>query len=459
MGKTSDGAGMPSIKAMRKRLDEALGDARMQSGTLAAHALHDLFLAEVRQQGWDAAEQGWRELDAATIGEIAREFQRLVGWDAGPDYALPAGAMVISYMAGCAIVGSESLGFDVERPGLHDISDLPTRVGGPNLARLFRYIDELTRELPCRAIGTPRLVDRSCGRHLERSLQFPPFAPAGHVVLQHGMDMASWGEFFCAFSDEMVSELAADIVKDMRKLWNDHQDIAQRVRSARNAATAVASKLREVRVHAVTINFSTRFSHSRLLAGEFGGQLAIEFDAWDHAYRRGLIVQQFSTVPKNEVELNEAELDRASAVAAVHALGADGWVDVLARAILVAAPRGAAAVLDDLADNLETLVTLPTSTGPLLLRMHWWNGEIRAETREDHMINVSGRHVTLKGQALPDTLIESLRRQPLTALFDQPFRCEARIAGIGSNGENLVVTPEPDPWLVNCRTGRMSPEA
>jgi hypothetical protein len=272
------------------------------------------------------------------------------------------------------------------------------------------------------------------------------------------MDMSSWGEIFCAFSDQMVGELAADIVNDMRKLWNDHRDIARRVRSARDAATAVASKLRDVRVHAVTINISQRFSRDRLLAGELDEQLAVEFDAWDHAYRRGIVVQQFSTVPKNEVEFNAAELDRAAAVARVHALGADGWIDVLARAILDATPEGAAAVLNDLANNLDTLVTLPTSTVRFHLRMHWWNGEIRAETREEHMINVSGRNVTLSGQCLPETLIESLCRQPLTALFDQPFRCEARIADINNNGENLVLTPEPDPWLVNCRTGRMWPE-
>jgi hypothetical protein len=237
----------------------------------------------------------------------------------------------------------------------------------------------------------------------------------------------------------------------MVRLWAAPHAYAGQVRSARAAAILLASGLRDVAVHAVTIDISNQLHR--------GDRLAVEFEAWDHAFRRGLVVQELDTSRRTSFDFDTDALGRAAEVAVVHALGADGRIDVLARAVVEAAPQGAAAVLADLADGFEAFVTLPTSTIPLPLRLHWGHGEIRAETRGSHGIEVSRRSVTIRGRTLPEALVVSLAGRPLHSLFDQPFRSDAPIASIANEGGDIVVSPRTDLWLVDCRTGRMWPEA
>ena len=435
---------------MRARLNAVLGDARMPTGSLAAHILHDLFLSEVRQRGRYAAEQAWNGLDASAIVDLSREFTERISRPTGVDYFLPAGTWMYVGTYGSAMIGSEVLGLDVDRPGLINSQDLPARCGGSNLVRLLDRTDELSRNLPCRAIGMPTLVDRFSGTHPETHLRFPAFAPAGGVVLKRAMDFMSWGEYFCAFTPDEIDTLARKVVDDMQRLWTDGAGYAPLVRSTRRAATRIARRVPDVRVHAVTVDISNQFSG--------GDQFAVEFEAWDHAFRRGIVVQEATSSRYANSALDAAALNRADDIAAVHALGADGRISVLARAIAEAAPQGATAVLGDLADQFETFVTLDTKTGPVELRLFWQHGEIGAATYGGHKIDVWRDTVTLHRETLPDTLMISLPGQPVLAVFDQPFRCKARIAQIENYREGVVVTPEPDPWLVHCRTGRMWPE-
>lgn len=437
-------------RAIRTRLTAAAGDALMPTGTPVAHTLHDLFLAEVRQQGSDAAERAWMALDATAILEVGRAFQKIAWQPNSADYHLPAGTVVAGCMVGCAFVDWEEFGFDVDRPGLHGILDLPSRPGGSNLALLLRYIDELSRNLACRAIGMPTLVDRHSGRHPDHRLQFPPLVEAGGVILQRNVDFTSWGSFFCAFSDVMVRELAEEIVEDMRELWHRASSFMTQIRVARAAAEVAASRLSEVRVHAVTLELSPQLRN--------GDQVAIEFDAWDHAFRRGLVVQGFSSRHGRAKSFDCGPLDRATEVEALHALGADGRIGGIARAIVDAAPQGATAVLIELAEQFETFVTLATSTRPLHLRLHWRDGEVIAETRGGNGIDVSDKRVTLHRRTIPESVIDNLPGGPLRAVFDQPFTCGSSIALIENQDGNVVVTTDPDLWLVNCRTGRMWPD-
>lgn len=437
------GPDTPDSASVRMRLNEVLGDQRMQTATRVAQILYELFLAEARQQGYDSAERAWMGMDVRVIEELGREFAARICQPNGCKYILPAGTEMIVCMFGCAMIGFEELGIDVDRPGLHDIGDLPTRPGGSNLARLLRHLDDLTRDLPCRAIGMPTLVDRFTGCYPEHHLQFPAFAPAEGAVLQRDMNFASWGDFFCAYTPGMIDKVAEAIVDDMQRLWTHGPFFAPRIRSAREAATRIAVTARGVRVHAVTLDVG-----NKTRPGDF---VAVEFEAWDHALRRGLVVQKISSHRYEKSDLDAAALD----LAAVHALGADGRISVLARAIANAAPQGLTAVLADLAEHSETFVTLATRTRPLPLRLYWQHGEIGAATVGGHKIEVSPGSVTLHRETQPETIIVSLPGKPVSVVFDQPFQCAARISRVENKDGNLIVTPEPDPWLVNCRTGRM----
>jgi hypothetical protein len=360
-------------------------------------------------------------------------------------------------VTGCVAIGWDTLCIDCDRPGLNDISDMPYRPGGSNLSRLLQYVDELSRDQPFRAIGIPTLVDRFNGRHPDCLFQFPPFASAAEVILQREMDFTFWCEFFCAFSDDTIRNLAEDIIDDMRLLWVNAEHYAPCIEELRDAANRVVRNLREVEIHAVTIDISNQRSG--------GDRYFVEFDAWDDAFRRGLIVQEVETCRELESSFVENKFDenafdiavlgRAGKVEEVHASGADGRIGGLARAIVDAAPQGACAVLTDLADNFETFVTLSAGAHELYLRLYWQDGEIFAENRDSHQVKICNYILTLSDYALPDTVLVSLRGQPLHVVFDYPFRCQSRIDCIQDRHRKIVITVEPDRWLVQCRTGRM----
>lgn len=436
--------------ALRAWLDTALGNMRLPTGTLAAHALHDLFLSEARQQGWDAAEAAWLAFDAQGLAAVVRELEHMVWKGHHKDYTLPAGTVMMECMSGSAMIGYETLGFDIDRPGLHDIYYVSSRPAGSNLALLMRLIDGKSTGLPCRAIGLPTLVERFVGPHLEHHLQFPPYAPAGGVTLQREMNFCSWGELFCAFTEDRIHALAESVLFDMNAFFTRSHSFEPRAGAARLKANRIAMRLADVRVHAVTMDISNQTSR--------GDVLAVEFKAWDHAFRRGVVVQMISEPMGWEVALDARKLDRRAAVATVGALGADGWIRGIARAILAAAPRGAAAVLGELADGFETFVTLSTRTRPLLLRLYWRHGEIKVATVSGYGVDVTDRSVTLRDRVIPESLITILPGRPVQSVFDAPFRCGTPIASIENKDGNVIVKPQADPWLVNCRSGHTWPE-
>jgi hypothetical protein len=289
---------------MRRKMDRVFGDSRILGDARFADAVHDVFLSEVREQGWNVAEPAWASLDAAAIRKIGKELERLVSPRAGAAYTLPAGTVAIAPVTGCVAIGWDTLCIDRDRPGLNDIFDMPHRPGGSNLAHLLQYVDELSRDQPFRAMGMPSLVDRFNGGHPDDLFQFPPLASVAEVILQREMDFTLWCEFFCAFSDDTIRNLAEDIIDDMRLMWVNAEHYAPSIEALRDAANRVVRNLREVEIRAVTIDISNQRSG--------GDRYVIEFDAWDDAFRRGLVVQEVETRRELESSLVESKFDASA---------------------------------------------------------------------------------------------------------------------------------------------------
>jgi len=250
--------------------------------------------------------------------------------------------------------------------------------------------------------------------------------------------------------------LATTIVEDMTAVWTDGQRLAEQVRAARRKGYSIAAAFKEINFHAVTIDTSPYRPP--------GGHLSIELETWDHAFRRGIVSQScsiqdgsISMLYGSGTERNAGWLDRSGAVAQVRALGADGWIGGLARAVLAAVPGGPAAVLRQLASSYEAVVTLKTDNASYQLRLHWTDGEICVSMRANGIMVITSGRVTLRDMTMPESLLLSLPGRPFYQIFDAPFRCESPITHIENVSSNLVITPEPDRWLVNCRTSRFWP--
>jgi hypothetical protein len=447
--------------SIRNRINKVFGESRIVGHARFADVIYDVFLSEAREQGWNVAEPAWALLDAAALGNIGNQIKRLVSPHAGGDYVLPAGTVAIAHYVGCVAIGWDTLCVDCDCRGLSDISDMPHRPDGSNLKRLLRYIDKLSREEPFRAIGMPILVDQFNDRHPSHFFQFPPFAPAADVILQRNMDLSRSGVFFCALSDEHIRDFAQDIVNDMRRLWVNADHYVVRTQSWKDAASSFARNVPSVEVRAVTIDVSNE--------QRCGDRFFIEFDAWDHAFRRGIVVQEVGVRSLDEAfdkdvldvgschesAFDLAVLDRADHVALVRANGADGWIGGLARAIVNAAPEGACAVLADLAQNFETYVNLCGGAREDRFRLFWQDGEICVDNQDWSIMRLSDNVLSLSDRQLPETLLASLLRQPLHVLFDHPFRCDSRISDIKNKYGKIAITVEPDRWLINCQTGEM----
>lgn len=434
--------------AVRNQLDAVLGERRLYTGTLVAHGLSDIFSAEVRQQGWDPAWDAWRALDDLAILALGDQLGELLTRHGEVRCKLPAGTGAMGFLLGSAYVGTEVLVLDVDRPGLHALFDIPKRPGGANLAFLLETIDALSRDRPCRGVGMPTLVERF-DEHPLHLLQFPPFAHACDVVLQRSLIDATAA--FCSLSTRKVLDLAEDIVVDMRDLWNNGRAIAPRVVMARDAARHLVAHFPDVRVHAVTVELHHQRFQERLAVG-------VEFETLDHALRRGIAVQHVDADDEPGNVLSAAAVDRSVRAAAVHALGADGWIEGVARAVVDAAPQGPAAVLADLGDRLEVSVVLPTGTGPLRIRLRWWHGAVRAATEDSHDLSILHSMLWLRTSGLPHTLIGGLAGRPLHAALDGPFRCASPIASAVFADGLLTLDVRPDLWLVDCAAGRMWPD-
>lgn len=445
---TQPAAASPSDQAqVAASIEAALGRALIPPGTPATRAVHDLYLSECRQLGTDVAGEAWATLPPPRLREIAWQLKKLTR-NGGPDYVLPAGTPMMECVHGCVVVGSEELGFDVDRPGLNAADDLPTRPGGRNLDLLLEGIVRRLRDSPCADIGEPQLLERfgDCGPVYR--LQFPPFAPAQGVVLERDMDFPAWGELFCALTREEIDGFAEEAAADVARLLLRNPSLDTAISNLRRAAERVVDGVQDAEVHALTVNFAKLKSPSAPF-------LSVEFWTWDHAFRRGIVVREHGPCGSRGAELDCADLHRRDRIEELRRLGANGWISGVARAIAAAAPGGAEPVLVKLAHGFEAVVPLTSpSGGRFVFRLYWADGQIVAQTRNGFDIDIRGDTIRLNGKRLPEAVADSLAGHPLHIVFDEPFRCDTRIARVQNVEGALLVETEPDSWLLDCGTGR-----
>lgn len=426
---------------VRRILDDALGPERVPTGSLLAHVLHDVFLAEARQLGFTTAARAWSDLNAATIDVLADRIRGLFRETGAPDLVLPAGSSLGSLIWPSIFVGAENLGFDVDRPGLHPIHDLPEKPGGSNLDLLFRRIGERCELRPCRAIGMPELVTRYVSERPSYRLQFPPFDHAGGVVLERRLDFAMGGAYFCAMTPTEIDDLAAEIVTDMVDLWNNNRVIAPRVMAARDAARRVVATIDGADLRAITVELATQPETRSLGVG-------VEFDALDEAYRPGVVCQHVPPDERPFDALSSVGLLRSGLLTLLKGWGANGMMHGVARAIAQSSREGLAALLIALGREFEVFATLGRPERSVTYRLFWSDGVIHAESRGTHPVNVCYDRVIIQDHQLPESALCVLRDRALRDVTIEPFECDTPIAWADNRGGNIVIELMHDPWLV-----------
>ena len=405
-----------SAALIRNRLDAVLRGERIYKSTLVAHMLEQLYTCEVREQGVTRAEQAWMTLDDTTIRALAKSFETALAELGGAPFLLPAGTEVVSLLVGQAMVGSQTLGIDVDCPGLRPSDQLSNRPQGYNLQLLADMVEKMTARSPWQDIGIPSVVERY-DDHVFYHFQFAPFEPAGGVVLQHQTDF-EYG-CFCSHSEEQIRDIAKSMIREMKYLWEIGLGIRVKVLRARRQGQTTAAK------------------HDTL--------------------RRGVLTEQLVIGSGGESRSKPSGLNNATKVAALRKVGADGVIDGVARAVVEAAPLGAAKVLAELGYGFsaEVSLKLQRSTWPLTCRLFWKDGEIQIKTSDHNIMSITLDGLTIKNKAIPETIIGNLPGKPLHLLFDEPFKCASRIESITNKGRDIVVDVERNLWLVNCRTGQM----
>jgi hypothetical protein len=428
---------------LEDRLRDVLYDLDIGNGTPAADALSAALQLDLRISG--SGREGQDRLLALNVSEIADLTAGLM-WLVSTKHAefeLPLGTKMKSDNVGDFTIGGEHWILDAGRPGLHPMESLTKAAHGPNLDLLHSHIERLTRKLACRRIGLPSpvLIVDANDRHL---LQFPPFAEAGEAVLQRWANGTN-AQRFCSALPDQIENYAKDIVSDMRLLWTKRRQIAERVKQVRAFADATAAA-QGVKVKKVSIDLHNQHQNTA-----FG--VSVEYEALDEAMRIGTVLDHFpwnDTPEGRAVRLWGVE-GRRSKLERLQALGADGWIDDMAAAVITVAPEGPAAVLAELAKAFQVTFNVPTAGPPMFTTLYWLNGEIKAEISIRGKLDWAGK-LQLTDQILPESVISSLPGRRVDSVVSLPFACPCVILE-AKERSGLVLDLEIDKRLVNCTTG------
>lgn len=432
---------------VRSLLEHAVGEARTPTGTPVWRALHDLFLTEARLRGAGLVEEAWLGLDRPAVRRLAARFDRLFFGRGGRRCRLPGGALMGSVGPSVGFVDDQTLSFDVDEPGLHRTQDLPKRPGGSNLSLLLREVDLLCRDRPCGAIGRPALVERFIAGNWRYCLQWPPFAPAGGVLLVHSLNSTSRG-IFCALTAGEVETIAADVVDEMADLWTNDRVIAARVCEASDAARRVATTLDGVRFRCVTVQLNDHVPFSPV-------ELCVEFDAIDDALRQGTVMQVILSAQAPGKAVGMHGLLRSLELETLRHAGADGRIDEMALSIALVSTDGLSSLLVRLAEKYEVFADVAVPSGLQRYKLFWCDGIIHASSWDAGRLHVWKNEIRVEGEQMPATVLAALRGKPLYRLFDSPFRCSALIRSAIDYGTFIAVETEVGSQLVNCVEGKV----
>ena len=435
------------LATLEARLRASLAGFTMPNGTEAAAAVATALRVDLRRSG--LGEVGIATLEALGDDQLF-ETAFLLGWQLqakGGSVKLPLGSPVTSHDPGGVSIGGENWVLVAGEPGLFPVQTTRRDPHGPNLELLRTEITRLTRRLACRRIGLPHasfIVDTDA----RDSLQFPPFADAGGVVLQR-FTCDSEAPRFCSALPSQIKALAKSMVEDMRALWTRREAIGARAAQIRSVAEDVAAE-HGAAVLKVAVDLSRQREDPDF-------SMYIEYEATDEAMRTGPVLD---FIPSHDATGRDhwgtpLGLDgRGERLAALRSSGADGWIDEFAAGALSIAPMGAREALRQLKSRYELTFATTCGGDPIYVTLYWQNGVVLAETLIPGKLDQASGRITLIDVRLPETVAAAAAGRRLDDLIELPFPTSCTIETVRNEG-HLRIDLAPRRRFVDLDSGRI----
>lgn len=432
------------VEDLSHSLRSSLGVMDVGNGTEVADALAIALIVDLRLSARPDGLERLHHLSAHEVLEAAGDLRRTLNRQ-GDGFHLPLGTRASPALPGSIRMGDESWGLDAGKPGLHPVRSLRHDAHGPNLELLVKRIRNMARNLACRRLGLPEpmTVIHDGPFHV---LRFAPLAEAGQAILKLSA-YETGSERFCSAMPSQIETFAARIVDEMKALWTFRRQIGARVTAVRKAASAVAPSIGAALV-GVTVQCGVRKNPGTFL-------LVVEFLALDEAMRQGIVCRTVG--PCHDMEdldlVSLGTADRAGRRKALAVADADGWIDELAITIARAAPEGPAAVLQRLASAYQTILPVPSNSGPVFTTLGWHDGVVTTELCMDGLY-WEGLNVELD-DVVPEIVLACLPGRRLTDLVELPFGCDCIIASARCGPSGLLIQLQRREHYINCTTGRI----
>lgn len=434
---------LSATAALAHRLEVLLANERMPNGTSGAAAVHAVVMAELL-----ATERPVTDLDAISderLIQACRDLAMALNIGGMVSFGLPFGTTAVSPEPGMLSIGEQYFVLDVGHAGLHPTESVRHDAHGLNFERLVTLIGNKTRNLACRRLGIPA---STVAEHSSHVLHFAPLAEAGGVVLQR-QSYDTGVDIFCAALPWQIEALADSMVAEMKTLWRRRVEIAARVHEVRLAATAGLRAEPECQARVKAISILSDDLESVPPA------LYIEYRAINEALRPGTVLEY---VPEFRILHGPLPppcqiLSRVRAREQLAQLGATGWIDELAAAVVRTAPQGCATVLTNLATRFSTTVEFPTRGGVLCAQLYWRDGKITVEAWLPGKLLWMSNKLKLQAEVLPEALVQGLQGRRLSDVVELPFGGDLTIIDARLAPYGLALTFDLGEMLVNCEQG------